>query len=120
MLVSKKYGDFEVSFEVKDIFDLFDQFSQVDKSFQEILGEVIPGAALKSGKDSTNFRLNKRVVEKDKKKYTYFELVANEFPYPRLSLGQYQDGSGLFPKRKDSQGNEIGVRGWQTFKKEDD
>lgn len=120
MQVSKQYGAFTVTVEAENQKDMVENLIKAHETCRELLAERVPGKVLNSGKDSDNWRFSKREVEKDKKKFIYYELVANEAPYPRLSLGVLQDGSGYFPKRKDKDGKEIGVRGWQVFKKNED
>lgn len=69
----------------------------------------------------TIIRLRVRNVEKNKKKYEYFEKVCLSCG-ARLSYGQHQEGGTLFPKRKDADGNIMEGRGWVRWggKEEDD
>ena len=46
----------------------------------------------------------------------YYELVCtNQQCRARLSFGQHKKGGGLFPKRKDEDGNWIPNRGWAKW-----
>ena len=47
---------------------------------------------------------------------TYHELVCtNKDCRARLSFGQHRTGGGLFPKRKDKEGNWLPSNGWERF-----
>lgn len=54
-----------------------------------------------------------------KKSYEYYEFrCLNKKCLARLSLGQSNEGGGLFPKRKDANGNYLDHGGWEIYKKE--
>ncbi len=52
----------------------------------------------------------------DKKGKTFFEYYelscTNNKCWAKLALGQSKDGHGIFPKRKDDEGNWLPDRGW--------
>lgn len=47
--------------------------------------------------------------------YTYYSLVCPQCS-AQLNFGQNKDGKGLFVKRKNDDGNEIGKRGWYHWR----
>lgn len=55
---------------------------------------------------SKNIRCSVRHIED----YTYYSLVCE--CGAQLNFGQNKDGKGLFVKRKDETGEEVGKRGW--------
>lgn len=63
-------------------------------------------------------RYQVRNVEKDGKKYKYHELVCrNHECRARFGFGQAMEGGGLFPKRKDADGNWLPNRGWEKYER---
>lgn len=64
--------------------------------------------------ESENIRFNVRNVSKGKSEYVYFELRCLDC-WAQLQFGQNQDMKGLFPKRKDENGNWMKNRGWFKY-----
>lgn len=54
----------------------------------------------------------------DNKYYEKICLSPGEAKYRRLSFGCNKKGGGLFPKRKDDDGNIVGWNGWGKYNKE--
>lgn len=64
---------------------------------------------------STNIRPLVRHAAKGKQTFDFYELSCNDCR-ARLSFGQLADGSnGLFPKRRDDEGNWIPNGGWAKY-----
>lgn len=55
-----------------------------------------------------------RHAAKGKQTFDFYELSCSSCK-ARLSFGQLADGSGLFPKRKDDEGNYLPNGGWTKF-----
>lgn len=64
--------------------------------------------------NSDNIRFNVREVTKGPKTFKYFELRCLEC-WAQLQFGQNQDMKGLFPKRRDENGNSMKNRGWFKY-----
>ena len=71
-------------------------------NFQEIFAETTCGKC-----ESENIRFQVRNVDDN----FYYELRCADCG-SRLSFGSHKKGGGLFPKRKDSEGNWLPDRGW--------
>ena len=84
--------------------DLFNQIS----SFQEVFDE---GCCGKCGNENVRFVV--RTVEEN----DYHELRCSSCS-AKLSFGANKKGGGLFPKRKDKEGNWLPDRGWVKWNKE--
>lgn len=78
--------------------EVFEQLA----SFQEVFDQSVCG---KCGSTDISYRV--RNVEDN----LYYEVVCNECG-ARLSFGSMKKGGGLFPKRKDGDGNWLPDRGW--------
>jgi DNA-directed RNA polymerase subunit RPC12/RpoP len=106
MKVTYKTDKFSAEFEGNQK-ELFAQIG----TFQEIFEEK----CAKCG--SSNIRFVVRTAEKDGKKYDYYELRCADCG-ARLAFGNLDDGSGLFPKRKDENGEYKGKYGWTIWNRE--
>jgi hypothetical protein len=79
-------------------------FSQLS-SFQEVFDETVCG---KCGSDDVRF------VVRNVDDNLYYELKCNECG-AKLAFGVMKKGGGLFPKRKDKEGNWLPSRGWVKY-----
>jgi hypothetical protein len=71
--------------------------------------------------NGADLRLKHRVVAKGTKKFDYYELeCGNSKCRARFAFGQLTEGGGLFPKRKDKEGNWLPNRGWGKYRAESD
>lgn len=61
--------------------------------------------------ESKNIRCSVRHIDD----YVYYSLVCSDCN-AQLNYGQSKDGKGLFVKRRDSDGNEVGQNGWYHWK----
>ena len=91
-------GRMSVEFQVDTQTDLFQQLA----FFQEVFGETACG---KCG--SENLRFVVRNVDDN----LYFEIRCMDCG-ARLAFGSHKKGGGLFPKRKDAEGNWLPDNGW--------
>lgn len=64
--------------------------------------------------NSTNIRFRSRKVDD----FEFYELGCADC-FARLQFGQHKTGGGLFPKRKDEDGNYMPFRGWSKYEKKD-
>ena len=97
-------GKISVEFDGESYKDLFGQIS----SFQEIFEETHCGAC-----ESENLKFIVRTVDEN----DYYELRCLDCG-ARLSFGVMKKGGGLFPKRKDKDGNWLPNRGWVKWNKD--
>jgi hypothetical protein len=67
---------------------------------------------------SSNIRFRLRNVKTQAKDARYFELRCMDC-WAQFDYGQSQDTVNLFPKRRDDNGNVIGVRGWYKYRSQD-
>jgi len=79
-------------------------FSQLS-SFQEVFDETV---CAKCGSDDVRF------VVRNVDDNLYYELKCNECG-AKLAFGAMKKGGGLFPKRKDKDGNWLPNRGWVKY-----
>lgn len=91
-------GKLTAEFESDTAKDLFAQLA----SFQEVFGQTKCG---KCGSDNVRFVV--RTVDDNE----YYELRCADCQ-ARLSFGVMKKGGGLFPKRKDGEGNWLPDNGW--------
>ena len=91
-------GRINVEFEADTQKDLFSQIS----SFQEVFDESLCG---KCGSENLKFVV--RVVEENE----YFELRCRDCA-AKLAFGAHKKGGGLFPKRKNKDGDWLPDSGW--------
>lgn len=89
-------------------------FREIAAGWEEVFSSEPCGNCKK-----TLIRFRVRNVEKNKKKYEYFEKLCLSCG-ARLSYGQHQEGGTLFPKRKDSEGGPLEHRGWVKWTGKDD
>lgn len=82
-------------------------------ALQEIFEETNCG---KCASDDVRFVVRKAKNDKGKE-FKYYELHCKKCR-ARLSFGVFEDASGIFPKRKDAEGNWVGNNGWKLFNKE--
>lgn len=114
MKVSQVVGPFTFEVEGTSVRDVFQQLAAMHDAFNV-------GPCTTEDGPSYNIKPQKRIVadtQNPKKTYEYFEWVCLDNG-ARLNMGQNQDGVGLFPKRKDSDGQYLENRGWVKFRKED-
>ena len=102
LVYTTKNGKMNVEIEGDSQRELFGQISR----FQEVFEEASCG---KCG--SENVRFVVRNVEDN----LYHELRCADCG-ARLSFGAHKKGGGLFPKRKDSEGNWLPDGGWVKWK----
>ena len=94
-------GQLEVEFDATGEKDLFTKLGPI----QELIDQC------KCGKcKSTHVRFNHRVHGE----YDFYELKCADCG-AALGFGQRKDGSGLFPKRKDTDGNLLPDGGWSIY-----
>lgn len=109
MKVTREFGKFSVEFDAATQVELFEQVS----NFQEVFEQTKCG---KCGSENLRF-----VVRTDAEENKYYELRCADCG-ARLSFGCNKKGGGLFPKRKDAEGNWKPDGGWckwdQTLQKE--
>lgn len=98
MKVNYSVGNLKVELEGETQRDLFGQLA----SFQEVFGETTCG---KCG--STNVKFVVRQVEDNE----YFEIRCMDCG-AKLAFGCHKKGGGLFPRRKDADGNWLPDKGW--------
>ena len=101
MKISHNIGRTTVELESDTIKDAFAQLS----TFQEVFGED------KCGKCGSE---NLRFVVRENDGNAYYEVRCQECG-AKLSFGANKVGGGLFPRRKDSDGNWLSDRGWQKW-----
>lgn len=101
MKISYDLGKINVSFECDTIKEAFGQLS----TFQEVFGETNCGKC-----DSD--RLRPVVRENDGNEY--YELRCTDCG-AKMAFGANKKGGGLFPRRKDTEGNWLPDNGWQRW-----
>jgi len=101
MKVVYKEGKLSVEFNVDTPKELFAQLG----SFQEVFGEVACG---KCGSE------NLRFVVRTNDGNEYHELRCNDCG-AKLAYGVNKTGGGLFPRRKDADGNWLPDKGWTKW-----
>jgi hypothetical protein len=105
MKVVKQVGTFSVEFERGTDVELFEEVAR----FQEVFDNE------KCGKcESSNVRF---VVREDKEENKYYELRCMDCG-AKLAFGCHKKGGGLFPKRKDAEGNWKPTKGWVKYNSE--
>ena len=101
MKLNYKLGNLNVEFECDTPKEVFNQLSV----FQEVFGET------KCGKcGSENLRYVVRMVDDNQ----YYEIRCQDCG-AKLAFGANKKGGGLFPKRKDSEGNWLPDKGWTKW-----
>lgn len=111
---TSKNGRLAVEFEGKGHTGIWSQIA----AFQEVFEENACGKC-----KSEDLKFVVRKTTDGKKEYDYYELRCVQCG-AKLAFGVINDDTGtLFPKRKDKEGNAVGVRGWvkwnpQTEKEE--
>ena len=113
MKVVQSVGPFTFEVEGESVKELFEKLSHLHDAFNV-------GACPTDSGPSYNVKPTKRTVadpQNPKKVYDYYEWTCMD-NYARLSMGQNSDGIGLFPKRKDADGQRLENNGWVRFKKE--
>lgn len=106
---------------VSDKYKLVVEAEDIKQLFRELKpASEIVGAAQKCGNcGSTNISFIVREAadtKNPKKMYEFFELKCEKCK-AKLQFGQLSDGSeGLFPKRKDDEGNYKPNGGWEVYK----
>ena len=101
MKISHNIGRTTVELESDTVKDAFAQLS----TFQEVFGEDKCG---KCGSD------NLRFVVRENDGNSYYEIRCQECG-AKLSFGANKVGGGLFPRRKDAEGDWLSDRGWQKW-----
>ena len=101
MKISHNIGRTTVELESDTVKDAFAQLA----TFQEVFGEDKCG---KCGSD------NLRFVVRENDGNSYYEIRCQECG-AKLSFGANKVGGGLFPRRKDAEGDWLSDRGWQKW-----
>ena len=101
MKLNYKLGNLSVEFECDTPKEVFNQLSV----FQEVFGETNCG---KCG--SENLRFVVRVVDDN----PYYEIRCLDCG-AKLAFGANKKGGGLFPRRKDAEGNWLPDNGWTKW-----
>lgn len=102
---SNKKMTVEIEGDIKTIFLEFGKFQEI---FDQKCG--------KCGSDNIHF-LVRNATDAKGKTYKYYEARCMDCG-ATLAFGQLEDGSGLFPKRKDEEGNWLPDKGWVKWDKE--
>jgi len=84
--------------------DMFEELSQVEEVFSH-------NTCGKCGKNNVRFS-----VRNDKDENKYYEVKCLDC-FARLSFGANKKGGGLFPRRKDPDGNWLPDGGWMKWDK---
>jgi hypothetical protein len=113
-VVYRPAGNDRMVFEVEaeTMQDLWERFAEID--------ELFTGSALTCKKGSEETTNVKHVVRTDDDDNKYYELQSDEaFGHPlhraRKAYGCNKKGGGLFPKRKDKEGNYLPDGGWTIY-----
>jgi len=101
MKVQLNAGKLNVAFEGETVRELWKQIA----IFQEVFGETTCG---KCGSE------NLRFVVRENDGNEYYELRCLDCG-AKLAFGVMKKGGGLFPRRKDSDGNWLPDRGWTKW-----
>ena len=103
-------GRFTAEFEGTQC-EIFEQIAE----FDEVFGEN--SCVAPDGTVYENIRYNVRTDKEDNK---YYEKTCMDegAKYRKLPYGCHKKGGGLFPKRKDKDGNIVGWNGWGKYNKE--
>ena len=101
MKVNYNVNRLNVEFEADTVRDVWHQLAV----FQEIFGEA------ESGKCQSE---NLRFVVRENEGNHYYELRCNDCG-AKLAFGANKKGGGLFPKRKDADGDWLPDKGWQKW-----
>ena len=101
MEVTKKVGSLTITFEGETQKDIVKQLS----SLEEVFGESVCG---KCGSE------NLRWVVRENYGNEYYELRCLDCG-AKLAFGVNKKGGGLFPKRKDGEGNWLPDKGWTKW-----
>jgi|TARA_Y100001937_G_scaffold92455_1_gene125200 ribosomal protein L40E len=101
MKLNYKLGNLTVEFECDTVKEVFNQLA----IYQEVFGET------KCGKCGSE---NLRFVVRENDGNEYYELRCLDCG-ARLSFGVMKKGGGLFPKRKDAEGNWLPDNGWTRW-----
>ena len=101
MKANFKVNKLNVEFEADSIREIWKQLS----TFQEVFGETTCG---KCGSEDLRF------VVRENDGNEYYELRCLDCG-AKLSFGAMKKGGGLFPRRKDADGNWLPDRGWQKW-----
>tara|TARA_Y100000004_G_C8826744_1_gene374345 strand:- start:27 stop:356 length:330 start_codon:yes stop_codon:yes gene_type:complete len=101
MKVNYNLGKLNVAFESETVRELWKQLA----TFQEVFGETACG---KCGSE------NLRFVVRENDGNEYYELRCTDCG-ARLAFGANKKGGGLFPRRKDADGNWLPDNGWQKW-----
>lgn len=101
MEVTKKVGSLTITFEAETQKEVFKYLS----SLEEVFGET------KCGKCGSE---NLRFVVRENDGNEYYELRCLDCG-AKLAFGVMKKGGGLFPRRKDSEGNWLPDRGWTKW-----
>ena len=104
MKANFKVNKLSVEFEADSVREIWKQLS----TFQEVFGETTCG---KCGSE------NLRFVVRENDGNEYYELRCNDCG-AKLAFGCHKKGGGLFPKRKDADGNWLPDRGWVKWNPE--
>lgn len=107
MKMTYNNGKFSVDLEGNQK-DVWSQLAVFQEIFEEKCG--------KCGSENVRFVVRKAKDAKGKE-YDYYELRCKDCG-AKLAFGSLEDGSGLFPKRKDEEGNYKGEYGWCLWNKE--
>lgn len=101
MEVTKKVGSLTITFEAETQKEVFKYLS----SLEEVFGET------KCGKCGSE---NLRFVVRENDGNEYYELRCLDCG-AKLAFGVNKKGGGLFPKRKDAEGNWLPDKGWTKW-----
>ena len=101
MKVNYKLNRISVDFEADTVKEVWHQLAL----FQEVFGEELCG---KCGAEDLRF------VVRENDGNHYYELRCNGCG-AKLAFGANKKGGGLFPKRKDAEGNWLPDKGWQKW-----
>ena len=101
MKLTYSVGNLTVDFETDTVRDGFSQLA----TFQEVFGETMCG---KCGSENLKF------VVRENEGNEYYELRCADC-HARLAFGAHKKGGGLFPRRKDADGNWLPDNGWTKW-----
>lgn len=104
MKITYNTANISVELEGETVRDLFGQLA----TFQEVFGEDTCGKC-----KGHNLKFVVRQVEDNE----YYELRCADC-HAKLAFGCNKKGGGLFPKRKDAEGNWLNDRGWLVWDKD--